>query len=141
ASPLAKNFRLRVTAVDQDGANSSAIASLTVLPGANQPPKAVIAAVPARLQLDGTGGELLAIDGSASWDDKLVTGYRWTRLSNSSAAGFALNGSASQPVLLLANLLPGRYAFRLTVRDARKRQRLRRRRFQSRRLAIGRRCR
>ncbi|PAA94798.1 hypothetical protein BOX15_Mlig024075g1 [Macrostomum lignano] len=114
---VGKNFRLRVTAVDQDGANSSAIASLTVLPGPNQPPKAVIAAVPARLQLDGTGGELLAIDGSASWDDKLVTGYRWTRLSNSSAAGFALNGSASQPVLLLANLLPGRYTFRLTVRD------------------------
>uniref|UniRef100_A0A1I8FFM8 Cadherin domain-containing protein n=1 Tax=Macrostomum lignano TaxID=282301 RepID=A0A1I8FFM8_9PLAT len=114
---VGKNFRLRVTAVDQDGANSSAIASLTVLPGRTSRQKPSLPRCPLGCNLTALAESFSAIDGSASWDDKLVTGYRWTRLSNSSAAGFALNGSASQPVLLLANLLPGRYTFRLTVRD------------------------
>lgn len=61
---------------------------------------------------------LVALDGSQSSDDKEITSYLWEREDKSLAAGIMLNHTDHEPVLLLTNLVPGRYVFTLTVTDA-----------------------
>ncbi|KAG9355595.1 hypothetical protein JZ751_000433 [Albula glossodonta] len=58
------------------------------------------------------------LDGSKSTDDKGVVSYLWTRDDSSPAAGDVLNNSDHQPVLLLSNLVEGKYSFTLTVTDS-----------------------
>uniref|UniRef100_A0A8C9T6A7 KIAA0319 like n=1 Tax=Scleropages formosus TaxID=113540 RepID=A0A8C9T6A7_SCLFO len=58
------------------------------------------------------------LDGSRSTDDKGPVSYLWTRDESSPAAGDVLNNSDHQAVLLLSNLVPGKYSFTLTVVDS-----------------------
>ncbi|MFT7811138.1 dyslexia-associated protein KIAA0319-like protein homolog isoform X1 [Arapaima gigas] len=57
------------------------------------------------------------LDGSRSTDDKGPMSYLWTRDESSPAAGDVLNSSDHQAVLLLSNLVQGKYSFTLTVTD------------------------
>ncbi|KAH8303932.1 hypothetical protein KR059_003862 [Drosophila kikkawai] len=56
-------------------------------------------------------------NGSKSWDDLAVVKYIWTREDNSLAAGVVVADTDKQPVMILTNLVQGRYVFKLTVSD------------------------
>lgn len=56
-------------------------------------------------------------NGSKSWDDLAVVKYSWTREDNSLAAGVIVADTDKQPVMILTNLVNGRYVFKLTVSD------------------------
>ncbi|XP_001352876.3 dyslexia-associated protein KIAA0319 [Drosophila pseudoobscura] len=57
------------------------------------------------------------LNGSKSWDDLAVVKYLWTREDNSLAAGMIVADTDKQPVMILTNLVHGRYVFKLTVSD------------------------
>jgi hypothetical protein len=57
------------------------------------------------------------LDGSKSTDDLKIAEWKWSRLSNSLAAGKIVGDSASNPSLLLVDLVPGDYQFELEVRN------------------------
>ena len=55
------------------------------------------------------------LDGSKSSDDLKIDKWEWSRLPNSLAAGKIVGDSASNPSLLLVDLIPGVYQFQLEV--------------------------
>ena len=55
------------------------------------------------------------LDGSKSSDDLKIAKWKWSRLPNSLAAGQIVGDSASNPSLLLVDLVPGEYQFQLEV--------------------------
>lgn len=57
------------------------------------------------------------INGSGSYDDVEIQSYLWERSPESLAAGDIIDNSTYKPVLKLANIIPGRYVFKLTVTD------------------------
>ncbi|XP_036328233.1 dyslexia-associated protein KIAA0319-like protein [Rhagoletis pomonella] len=59
----------------------------------------------------------LYLNGSSSSDDLAVERYVWTREENSLAAGVVVGDSDKKAVLILTNLVHGRYVFKLTVYD------------------------
>uniref|UniRef100_A0A0A1WK70 Dyslexia-associated protein KIAA0319-like protein n=1 Tax=Zeugodacus cucurbitae TaxID=28588 RepID=A0A0A1WK70_ZEUCU len=59
----------------------------------------------------------LYLNGTSSSDDLAVERYVWTREDASLAAGVVVGDSDKRPVLILTNLVPGRYVFKLTVYD------------------------
>ncbi|XP_053957907.1 dyslexia-associated protein KIAA0319-like protein [Anastrepha ludens] len=59
----------------------------------------------------------LYLNGTSSSDDLAVERYVWTREESSLAAGLVLGASDKQPVMILTNLVHGRYVFKLTVYD------------------------
>ena len=60
---------------------------------------------------------MVSLDGSESHDDLIDLKYFWTRESSSLAVGEVVNQSDSKPVLVLSNLIEGRYWWKLTVED------------------------
>ncbi|EDV50405.1 dyslexia-associated protein KIAA0319 [Drosophila erecta] len=56
-------------------------------------------------------------NGSKSWDDLAVVKYLWTRDEHSLAAGVIVADTDKEPVMILTNLVQGRYVFTLTVSD------------------------
>ncbi|XP_073820861.1 dyslexia-associated protein KIAA0319-like protein [Musca autumnalis] len=56
-------------------------------------------------------------NGSLSSDDLGVVKYQWTREDASLAAGQIVGTTDSSPVMILTNLVSGRYVFKLTVSD------------------------
>ena len=58
---------------------------------------------------------VVVLDGSGSYDDLKIAKWEWTRLPNSLAAGKIVGDSASNPSLLLVDLVPGEYRFQLEV--------------------------
>ncbi|XP_050397494.1 dyslexia-associated protein KIAA0319 isoform X1 [Patella vulgata] len=58
------------------------------------------------------------LDGRESTDDHGIVQYHWKRDLRSLATGDIINGSDSQAVLQLVNLVAGRYIFSLTVVDS-----------------------
>lgn len=59
---------------------------------------------------------LLTLNGTRSSDDLRIVSYAWSRERSSLAAGDVVSVPGS-PVLSLANVVPGRYVFKLTVTD------------------------
>ncbi|XP_067623468.1 dyslexia-associated protein KIAA0319-like protein [Eurosta solidaginis] len=59
----------------------------------------------------------LYLNGTTSSDDLAVERYVWTREETSLAAGVIVGDSDKQPVMILTNLVHGRYIFKLTVYD------------------------
>ena len=55
------------------------------------------------------------LDGSKSSDDLKIAKWKWSRSSSSLAAGKIVGDSASNPSLLLVDLVPGNYQFQLEV--------------------------
>uniref|UniRef100_A0A034WJP2 Dyslexia-associated protein KIAA0319-like protein n=1 Tax=Bactrocera dorsalis TaxID=27457 RepID=A0A034WJP2_BACDO len=59
----------------------------------------------------------LYLNGTSSSDDLAVERYVWTREDASLAAGVVVGDSDKRPVMILTNLVHGRYVFKLTVYD------------------------
>lgn len=103
-------FELMVT--DEDLVVSKDRVKVTVVHVRNTPP------------LADAGGDqsltmplnVLTINGSKSSDDLRIVRYSWTRERSSLAAGDVVSPEGSA-VLAVANLIPGRYVFKLTVTD------------------------
>uniref|UniRef100_A0A182QFI0 MANSC domain-containing protein n=1 Tax=Anopheles farauti TaxID=69004 RepID=A0A182QFI0_9DIPT len=60
---------------------------------------------------------VLVLNGSRSSDDLGIVRYSWTREPSSLAMGTVIDGSDSKAVLMLTNIVTGRYVFKLTVYD------------------------
>jgi len=58
------------------------------------------------------------LNGTASTDDLAIQSWLWTREPSSLAAGTVIANSDRTSLLMLTNLVPGKYMFRLTVTDA-----------------------
>ncbi|KAI5709052.1 hypothetical protein M8J76_009120 [Diaphorina citri] len=59
----------------------------------------------------------IILNGSKSSDDLRIVRYVWTRDPTSNAMGDIIMNSDTQPVLILTNIVIGRYMFKLTVYD------------------------
>ncbi|MBN3305866.1 K319L protein, partial [Amia calva] len=105
-------FTLSVT--DERGLQGTDTVSVIVRDEMDQAPVAKVAAG-VRVSLP---VRTATLDGSHSTDDKGVVSYVWTRDENSPAAGEVLNNSDHQAVLLLGNLVEGKYTFTLMVTDS-----------------------
>uniref|UniRef100_A0A1A9WUV5 MANSC domain-containing protein n=1 Tax=Glossina brevipalpis TaxID=37001 RepID=A0A1A9WUV5_9MUSC len=57
------------------------------------------------------------LNGSSSYDDLDIVKYQWTREDSSLAAGQIVGNSNKESVMILTNLVSGRYVFKLTVSD------------------------
>lgn len=57
------------------------------------------------------------LNGSQSSDDLAVVKYVWTREDNSLAAGVIIGDTDKQSIMILTNVVQGRYVFKLTVSD------------------------
>ncbi|XP_060659533.1 dyslexia-associated protein KIAA0319-like protein [Drosophila nasuta] len=57
------------------------------------------------------------LNGTQSSDDLAVVKYVWTREDNSLAAGTIVGDTDKQSVMILTNVVQGRYVFKLTVSD------------------------
>ncbi|KAG7457974.1 hypothetical protein MATL_G00232870 [Megalops atlanticus] len=108
------SYEFSLTVTDERKLQSTDTVKVIVREELDQPPVArVISSPPISLPL-----RTAALDGSRSSDDKGVVSYLWTRDDSSPAAGDVLNNSDHQPVLLLSNLVEGKYSFSLTVTDS-----------------------
>uniref|UniRef100_A0A2M4ABB6 Putative serine-type protease inhibitor n=1 Tax=Anopheles triannulatus TaxID=58253 RepID=A0A2M4ABB6_9DIPT len=60
---------------------------------------------------------MLVLNGTRSSDDLGIVRYSWTREPSSLAIGTIIDESDKKPVLMLTNIVTGRYVFKLTVHD------------------------
>ncbi|KAJ8384968.1 hypothetical protein AAFF_G00196340 [Aldrovandia affinis] len=105
-------FSLIVT--DERNLQSKDTVKVIVREELDQPPLArVLSHPPISLPL-----RTAMLDGSRSSDDKGTVSYLWTRDDSSPAAGDVLNNTDHQAVLLLSNLVEGKYSFTLTITDS-----------------------
>lgn len=61
---------------------------------------------------------VISINGSKSSDDLGIVNYTWIRESSSLAVGNIIGNTNHESVLMITNVVAGRYLFRLTVTDA-----------------------
>uniref|UniRef100_A0A1Q3FBJ4 Putative serine-type protease inhibitor n=2 Tax=Culex tarsalis TaxID=7177 RepID=A0A1Q3FBJ4_CULTA len=59
----------------------------------------------------------IVLNGTRSYDDLGIANYSWTREPGSLAIGSIVDNTDRKPVLILTNIVPGRYVFKLTVTD------------------------
>ncbi|XP_055375563.1 dyslexia-associated protein KIAA0319-like protein isoform X2 [Condylostylus longicornis] len=104
-------FELLVTDENNNSASDSVF--VTVVQEKNAAPKA-----------DAGGNQTLRLpintiylNGSKSSDDLKITKYLWTRDDNSLIAGKIIGTTDHEPILMLTNIVAGRYVFTLTVFD------------------------
>ncbi|XP_015600421.1 dyslexia-associated protein KIAA0319-like protein [Cephus cinctus] len=107
------DYIFKLTVIDDNGNKNSSNVEVKVTQNKNAPPKAnaggdqvVIAPVNA-----------LIINGSQSSDDLGIVNWLWTRDSSSLAIGNIIEGTDKSPVLMLTDIVPGRFVFRLKVTD------------------------
>ena len=105
-------YRFELTVTDEDMVVTKDQVKVTVTHVRNTPPIA------------NAGGDqsltlpvaLMVINGTKSTDDLRIVSYAWTRERSSIAAGDVVSPPGS-PVLMVTNVIPGRYVFKLTVTD------------------------
>jgi len=104
-------IQLTVTDDNQNSATDSVV--VTVTQNKNAKPKA-----------DAGGDQaivlpvsVIVLNGSRSSDDLGIVKWEWIRESNSLALGRVIANSDQSPVLMLTDVVPGRYVFRLHVTD------------------------
>uniref|UniRef100_A0A3B3UPU8 KIAA0319 n=1 Tax=Poecilia latipinna TaxID=48699 RepID=A0A3B3UPU8_9TELE len=107
-------YAFKLTVSDQQGATDSAFLSVRVQEARSLPPVA-----------HASGSHVLVLpnssvvlEGSVTDGDQTEVQYRWTRDSQSPAAGEVLFGSETRRVLYLSDLVEGTYLFQLRVTDA-----------------------
>ncbi|XP_073977595.1 dyslexia-associated protein KIAA0319-like protein isoform X1 [Rhodnius prolixus] len=104
-------FKLTVTDGDENSASDTV--AVTVTQNKNQRPKA------------NAGGDqtltlpvgVLIVNGSLSTDDLGISRWQWTRELTSLAMGTIIDHSDTSPVLMVTNVVAGKYEFRLRVTD------------------------
>lgn len=107
------NYSFQLTVYDTSNNNASAVTNITVKQEQNAPPVA------------NGGGDLavtlpvtvVVLNGSRSYDDLEITNWTWTREGASLAMGTIIGNTSHEPVLMLTNVVAGRYVFKLTVND------------------------
>uniref|UniRef100_A0A673LHQ6 Dyslexia-associated protein KIAA0319-like protein n=1 Tax=Sinocyclocheilus rhinocerous TaxID=307959 RepID=A0A673LHQ6_9TELE len=100
--------------VDGDGAHGEGYVNVTVKPEprVNKPPVAVVSPKYQEISLPTSS---TVIDGSQSTDDDKVVSWHWEEVKGPLREEKASGDTA---ILTLANLVPGNYAFSLTVTDS-----------------------
>ncbi|XP_011500564.1 PREDICTED: dyslexia-associated protein KIAA0319 [Ceratosolen solmsi marchali] len=107
------DYSFKLTVTDDNGNKDSDLMKLKVTQNKNAPPRA------------NAGGDFTAIapvnaliiNGSQSTDDLKIKEWLWTRDSTSLAIGNIIEASDKSPILMVTDVLPGRYVFRLKVTD------------------------
>ncbi|XP_076756183.1 dyslexia-associated protein KIAA0319 [Xylocopa sonorina] len=107
------DYEFKLTVIDDNGNKDSDTVKVKVTQNKNAPPKAnaggdqvVVAPISA-----------LIINGSKSTDDLRISEWTWTRDSSSLAIGTIIQNTDKSPILMLTDIVPGRYVFRLKVMD------------------------
>ncbi|XP_076654438.1 dyslexia-associated protein KIAA0319 [Halictus rubicundus] len=107
------DYEFKLTVIDDNGNKDSDFVNVKVTQNKNAPPKAnaggdqvVIAPIGA-----------LIINGTQSTDDLGIKEWIWTRDSSSLAIGTIIQNTDKSPVLMLTDIVPGRYVFKLKVVD------------------------
>lgn len=95
---------------------SNASTSVEVVQKTNVPPTAIITGGN-RTIVCNTPCDIISLNASDSHDDLIDLKYSWTREPSSLAVGEVVDDSDKKPVLLLSNLIKGRYWWKLTVED------------------------
>lgn len=102
-----------VTIVDENGNNATDQVTVKVIQEKNSAPVA-----------NGGGDQnlvlpqtVLVLNGSKSTDDLGIVNYTWNREGSSVAVGTIIGNTDHEPVLMVTDLVAGRYVFRLTVTD------------------------
>lgn len=106
-------YEFHVTVTDENNNNSTGSVFVIVTQNQNAPPKA------------NAGGDqtvilpasVVMLNGSHSSDDLGIVSWKWTREPDSLAIGRVLGISDTTPILMLTDVVPGRYVFRLKVTD------------------------
>ncbi|XP_008209692.1 dyslexia-associated protein KIAA0319 isoform X1 [Nasonia vitripennis] len=107
------DYSFKLTVIDDNGNKDSDTIQLKVTQNKNAPPKAnaggdqtVVAPVNA-----------LILNGTLSTDDLKIKQWLWTRDPISLAIGNIVEGTDKSPILMVTDIVPGRYVFRLKVAD------------------------
>ncbi len=108
-------FRFTLTVRDNLENEDSSSVMVTVTQDSNMSP---VARAGADFSLT-LPASVAVLNGSASWDDLGVARWRWVRLPESLAAGAVVGETDRRPVLMLVDLVPGRYTWALHVREQR----------------------
>ncbi|XP_075153947.1 dyslexia-associated protein KIAA0319-like protein [Haematobia irritans] len=106
-------YQFQLTVVDESNNTATDSMWLKVVQEKNSPPVA------------NAGGDqsitlpvsAIYFNGTSSSDDLSIAKYQWTREDASLAAGQIVGNTDSSPVMILTNLVSGRYVFKLTVSD------------------------
>lgn len=107
------NYVFKITVTDDNGNSASALQYVTVDQNKNQKPIAK-AGDDFEVVLPQT---VIYMNGSQSSDDWAIVKWKWARAENSLAYGQIGERSEDTPVLILTDVVPGRYIFNLTVYD------------------------
>ncbi|XP_034947675.1 dyslexia-associated protein KIAA0319 [Chelonus insularis] len=106
-------YTFKLTVIDDNGNKDSDTVTVEVTQNKNAPPKAnaggdqvVISPISA-----------LVINGSRSTDDLKIVQWLWTRDPSSLAIGKIIDGTDHSPILMVTDIIPGRYVFKLKVTD------------------------
>ncbi|XP_015173738.1 PREDICTED: dyslexia-associated protein KIAA0319 [Polistes dominula] len=107
------DYLFKLTVIDDNGNTDSDTVAVKVTQNKNAAPKAnaggdqvIIAPIVA-----------LILNGSQSSDDLRIGQWLWTRESSSLAVGTIIEGTDKSPILMLTDIVPGRYLFKLKVTD------------------------
>ncbi|XP_033227932.1 dyslexia-associated protein KIAA0319-like protein isoform X2 [Belonocnema kinseyi] len=107
------DYEFKLTVIDDNGNKDSDQVKVKVTQTKNAPPKA------------NAGGDQIFVapiaavilNGSQSSDDLRIAKWEWTREPTSLAVGSIVEGTDKSPVLMLTDIVPGRYVFKLKVTD------------------------
>lgn len=107
------DYVFKLTVIDDNGNKDSDVVNVKVTQNKNAAPKAnaggdqvIVAPISA-----------LIINGSQSFDDLRIGQWLWTREPASLAVGTIIEGTDKLPILMLTDIVPGRYLFKLKVTD------------------------
>uniref|UniRef100_A0A1B0CQZ9 Serine-type protease inhibitor n=1 Tax=Lutzomyia longipalpis TaxID=7200 RepID=A0A1B0CQZ9_LUTLO len=107
------SYVFEVTVIDANGNNATDRMTVKVIQEKNSPPVA-----------NGGGDQnivlpqsVMILNGSKSTDDLGIVNYTWTKEGGSVAVGTVIGNTDHEPVLMVTDLVAGRYVFRLTVTD------------------------